>query len=92
MQRRLEGWSSSVGARGCALLLAAVALALPLGAEALFTSSVPSFAAARSYPTGAGPYSVAIGDLNGDGKPDLATANDGANTVSVGVNRVDGRF
>jgi hypothetical protein len=86
MQRRLEGWSSSLGARGCALLLAAVALALPLGAEALFTSSVPSFAAARSYPTGTSPTSVAIGDLNGDGKPELATANFLAHTVSVLLN------
>jgi beta-lactam-binding protein with PASTA domain len=29
---------------------------------------------------------VAIGDLSGDGKPDLATANSEANTVSVLVN------
>ena len=38
------------------------------------------------------PCSVAIGDLNGDGKPDLATANDDANTVSVLLNRGDGSF
>jgi beta-lactam-binding protein with PASTA domain len=30
--------------------------------------------------------SVAIGDLNGDAKPDLATANDISNTVSVFIN------
>ena len=42
-----------------------------------------SFQAKRDYRTGGGPYSVAIGDLNGDGKPDLATANFFANTVSV---------
>ena len=33
------------------------------------------------------PRSVAIGDLNGDGKPDLATANCLADTVSVLINR-----
>jgi hypothetical protein len=41
---------------------------------------------------GSGPYSVAIGDLNGDGKPDLATANISANTASVLMNRGNGRF
>ena len=35
---------------------------------------------------------VAIGDVNGDGKPDIVTANQGADTVSVLVSRGDGRF
>ena len=51
-----------------------------------------TFQARLDYATGPGPYSVAIGDLNGDGKPDLATANDGDNTVSVLVNKGDGSF
>ena len=38
------------------------------------------------------PASVAIGDLNGDGKPDLATANATADTVSVLLNRGNGTF
>jgi hypothetical protein len=38
------------------------------------------------------PTSVAIGDLNGDGKPDLATANYGGGSVSVLPNRGDGTF
>jgi hypothetical protein len=61
-----------------------------LGVAALFAGSAPSFARARSYAAGHGPWSVAIGDLNGDGKPDLATANFGtgaADTVSVLLNR-----
>jgi gliding motility-associated-like protein len=42
-----------------------------------------SFAAAVNFATGAGPRGLAIGDLDGDGKPDLAIANFGASTVSV---------
>ncbi len=33
--------------------------------------------------TGPGPLSVAIGDLNGDGRPDLVTADADSSTVSV---------
>ncbi|MGD1045927.1 MAG: FG-GAP-like repeat-containing protein, partial [Bacteroidota bacterium] len=47
------------------------------------TSGNISFAAKVDYKTGNYPYSVAIGDLDGDGKPDLAVANYYSNTVSV---------
>jgi hypothetical protein len=56
------------------------------------SGSAPSFARYRSYATGKRPVSVAIGDLNGDRKPDLATANRDASTVSVLLNRGDGSF
>jgi hypothetical protein len=42
-----------------------------------------SFAANVDFATGSTPRSVAIGDVDGDGKPDLAVANQGSNTVSV---------
>jgi hypothetical protein len=51
-----------------------------------------SFKAKHDYATGTGPVDVAIGDLNGDGKADLATANYDSNTVSVLLNRGDGSF
>jgi hypothetical protein len=51
-----------------------------------------SFLARVDYPVVGAASSVAIADLNGDGKLDLATANPGANTVSVFPNRGDGSF
>ncbi|MCU0323328.1 MAG: FG-GAP-like repeat-containing protein, partial [Chitinophagaceae bacterium] len=36
--------------------------------------------------TGTNPKAVAIGDIDGDGKPDLVTANNGSNKVSVFLN------
>jgi hypothetical protein len=49
-------------------------------------AATPTFAAKQDFATGAGPFSVAMGDLNGDGKLDLVIANEGANTVSVLLN------
>ena len=45
-----------------------------------------TFAPKVDYPTGTQPLSVAAADLNGDGKPDLAAANLGTNTVTVLLN------
>ena len=39
-----------------------------------------------------GAWSIAMGDLNGDGKPDVATGNLGAKSVSVLVNAGHGTF
>jgi FG-GAP repeat len=43
-------------------------------------------------PAGAGPVSVAVGDVNGDGKPDLAVANQDDGTVSVLISQGNGTF
>ena len=45
--------------------------------------SAAQFAAKADFATGNNPYSVAIGDADGDGKPDIITANSNANTLSV---------
>ncbi|MGB2867085.1 MAG: FG-GAP-like repeat-containing protein [Bacteroidota bacterium] len=47
-----------------------------------------SFNATVDFTTGTGPYGVAIGDLDGDGRPDLATANELGNSVSVLLNNI----
>ena len=51
-----------------------------------------TFASAASYPVGKQPYQVAIGDVNGDGHPDLAVTNYGANTVTILFGSSTGAF
>jgi hypothetical protein len=46
----------------------------------------PDFVAQQTFATGANPLSIAITDVNGDGKPDLVVANNSGNTVSVLLN------
>jgi hypothetical protein len=54
------------------------------------------FATPVNYPVGQGlgntPWSVAAGDLNGDGQPDLAVANRYSNDVSILLGNGDGTF
>jgi hypothetical protein len=49
-------------------------------------SSSLSFSNNTQLAVGNTPISVAVGDLNGDGKPDLAVANKYSNTVSILLN------
>jgi hypothetical protein len=42
-----------------------------------------AFAAQATYAVGSFPSSVAVGDINGDGKPDLAVADSNETSVSV---------
>src|SRR6185503_9016150 len=50
------------------------------------------FAAHKDYPSGFGPASIAVGDVNGDLRPDLAVANGFSDTVSVLLGNADGSF
>jgi hypothetical protein len=51
-----------------------------------------TFQSPQSYYAGGLPFSVAVGDFNGDGKQDLAVANYGSNNVSVLLGKGDGTF
>ena len=51
-----------------------------------------SFGSQSTYTTGTNPDAVAMGDLNGDGRLDLAVANRDSNTVSVLLGNVGGGF
>ena len=51
-----------------------------------------TFQAQQTFATGIDPDSVAVADVNGDGKPDLVVANDDSNTVSVLLGNGNGTF
>ncbi len=66
------------------LPLLAVLAAAPAQAAITFNQT--------SYDTGGASYTIRSGDLNGDGKLDLVTANDGDSTVSVMLGNGNGTF
>ncbi len=55
------------------------------------TGTFPSHAE-YSLPSGAGPEAIAAADVNGDGKPDIAVADNGTSQVSVLLNSGTGTF
>ena len=62
----------------------------------IFLSAAPnamgSEFSSKTYSVGVTPAAIAIGDFNGDGKPDLAVANSESNNVSILLNNGDGTF
>src|SRR5438067_331231 len=73
-------------------VLAALLVALGMPATPATAGPPAAFTAQQTFATGLGPNSVAVGDFNGDGKPDLAVANLSSNTVSVLLGNGDGTF
>ena len=80
LKKRIVARTASLALIGAGLI--AISLAILLPAAVTFAQTV-SFGAATDVAVGTGPSSVASGDLNGDGKPDLVVANAGSNDVSI---------
>jgi VCBS repeat-containing protein len=68
-------------------LIAALLLTPPARAQAPVSFTGPSYFAVGSFPA-----SVAVGDFNQDGHPDLAVANEFSNSVSVLLGSTGGSF
>jgi FG-GAP-like repeat len=81
---RITGCSPSL--HPCCALLASGLLPGPAGAQ------VTQFVLAASPQVGPRPVSVAVADVNGDGRLDLVSANASDNTLTVLTNGGDGSF
>ena len=70
---------------GLALLSAALASTSGHSTElqSAYGNSNCIFAPDTQFAAGSHPFSVAAGDLNGDGRADIAVANEGSNNVSI---------
>src|SRR5437870_1523303 len=73
-------------------LLVAAALFFSSTVSAPALAQTVSFNARLDFAVQTNPISVAVGDLNGDGKLDLAVANYDSTTVSVLLGNGDGTF
>jgi hypothetical protein len=88
----VANWGS--GERGERRIGRSLAVTAFVGLFALVvtTASTASFSPATNFPAGSFPGSVATGDLNGDGSPDLAVANTDSGNVSVLLGTGTGSF
>src|SRR5437016_1311203 len=67
-------------------------LAVLIAASAPAAQAAVSFSGPTNFGAGNTPFSVAVGDFNGDSKPDLAVANYGSNDVSILLGDGSGGF
>jgi hypothetical protein len=74
--------------RSIKLVLATLVVLMP----SVVWAQSSTFLDLTAIPVGASPSGVALGDLNGDGIPDMAVANSGDNTVSIALGNGDGSF
>ena len=74
------------------VFLLLVLLCNPTGVHKLFAQGDVSFVARKDFGVGDAPYSVTVGDFNGDTIEDLATANISSDNVSILLGKGDGTF
>ena len=65
---------------------------LSVNVSVLLGNGDGTFQNAVNFAAGFGPHAVAVGDFNGDGLEDLATANSGNSKISVLLGNGDGYF
>jgi VCBS repeat-containing protein len=75
-----------------AILLASTLFAALLLAPPAWALTPVTFTGPTNFAVGDGPNSVAVGDFNGDGDPDLAVANEFGGSVSVLLGGAGGGF
>src|SRR3982074_2607905 len=76
---------------GASAVVAAIAALLVVPATPAAAQEPVSFTGTTNYTAGH-PYSVAAGDFNGDGHPDLAVANTSSDNVSIFLGTAGGTF
>lgn len=76
----------------CRNLLFRFSIGVVLSAVTATTALAVNFATAVNYAVGTTPQAIAIADFNSDGRPDLAVANFGGNSVSILIGNGDGTF
>lgn len=92
-QVALSRLSSRAGRRVAIMLFSVAVLAASYGLS-IRPAAAQSFASKVDYPTGSNsfPHAVAVGDFNGDSKPDLAVAIQFYDSVGVFLNNGNGTF
>src|SRR5262245_10242960 len=81
--------SISIISLSLAVLTLGMLLNPPRGAAAELTVS---YGPKTDFATDSGPYAIAHADFNGDGRLDLAVANNSSNTVSILLGTEGGNF
>ncbi len=88
----LLGFSVAISLDGSTIVTGMPNAAAGDGQADVFGPSTLNFESQRTFPTDAAPLGIATGDFNGDGIPDLVTANEAGDDVSVLIGNGDGTF